>query len=192
MSQPPNKPMLASVRIEGDGQAVELCFSLDTLALQMSFMESMASMLTLVETRFEMDADVSSKDKEYIIERIQLKQREIKSLKQKAHLRNRSNSKERLKLVRLPALEESECDDSSPEPNMTVIHGAQGNPKHHQGVGTAPPHLAQAEWRLPMAIRSIKSHLSDTLRGKPRKTPQKVQPIDDLTFHPVALSYGQA
>jgi hypothetical protein len=99
--------MTAQIQIEAFGKSVTLCFSLDTLGLQMTFFDSVASMLNVVESRFDLDATVKPQDKQYISERIQRKRKQINELKLEAHQQHRAHVVTKsLRGTVLPALEE--------------------------------------------------------------------------------------
>lgn len=108
--------MKATVRIDGFQQSLELCISLDTIALQMSFMESMCAILSEVENRFQMDAEINPDSKDFILQRITRKRAELVELKRTAHKAQSDLERAgRAKVRKLPLFEvNSEKVDQAP------------------------------------------------------------------------------
>lgn len=100
--------MTARMRIELFGKTVEIYASLDTISLQMEFLDAMSLLLKSVHNRFETDADVDDTAKAHIVTAIEHKQSQIRELQRDAHSDYESKSKSAsLKVRRLPTIESS-------------------------------------------------------------------------------------
>lgn len=115
--------MTARIHLEAFGKSLNVCISLDTLALQTTFLDSIASLLNVVESRFDIDADVKTQEKQFIIDRIRLKRNEINALKSEAFVQHRINSETKsLKATKLsPHQENSDADQLQQPALITTV-----------------------------------------------------------------------
>lgn len=189
--------MIATVRLEGGGASqIEFCISLDTLALQMHFMESMRSVLTMVQSRIEIDADVDSDEKVSLTQRLQQKQAEIHSLKCHAYAMQKSKSKEgRAKCFRLVSLQEIEQEFEALQSHMQANEQLEKKAIVSENQKEAPEPSSSSSspsssWGLASAITSVSYRLTKTLE---RARHKKVQPEQDdhdvqMNFHSILNS----
>lgn len=185
--------MTAQVQIEAFGKTVSLCFSLDTLGMQMTFFDSIASMLDVVESRFDLDATVKREDKQYISERIRRKRKQINELKCEAHQQHRSNVV--TKTVRgtvLPALEENN-DDA--QPSEQVDHQSRIPLQSSDQTAHVLSLEASDAERGRTAVPVLGSHQADKSRGwqlpKWLQRRKQVAPTSDAGFDGIASMQEQ-